>query len=110
MQPNRDQCAPNDKAGKPAPTGSILKTIGWRGLFLVVWRSTPLPLRVIAFPYGVLVYGKLLAACNNPQSLYTLHIDKYESSRMFKLLRPRYRKVENILSSLRSRDETRQTA
>ena len=63
--------------------------------------QTPFPLRLIALPYGLLVYRRLLANCNDLNTLYTLHVQKYESSYVFKLLRPRYHKVGQVLTSLR---------
>jgi len=75
----------------------------------VVWRSTPPGLRLIAFPYGLLVYRRLLAGCKDCNSLYTLHVQKYQSSHLFRLLRPRYRMVGRVLQSLQSRRETPHT-
>lgn len=100
MQPNRDQGDRGHSGQKSAPAKNLLKEIGWKGLFLVVWRSTPFPLRLIALPYGLLVYRGLLANCNDPNSLYTLHVQKYQSSYVFKLLRPRYHIVDHVLESL----------
>jgi hypothetical protein len=105
MQTDSDPCAGSGETGKPTPADSLLEQIGWRGLCLVVWRSTPLGLRLIAFPYGLLVYRGLLADCNDCNSLYTLHVQKYQSSPLFKLLRPRYHIVGRVLQSLQDRGE-----
>ena len=108
MLPNRDQRDGGHSGKKSAPVKNLLKKIGWKGLFLVVWRSTPFPLRLIALPYGLLVYRGLLASCNDSNSLYTLHVQKYQSSYVFKLLRPRYHKVSGMLESLqRDREKPR---
>jgi len=80
--------------------GSILDRIGWKELCLIVWRSTPFPLRVISFFYGLAVYRRLLATSRSVYDLRTLHMDKYRSSRSFRLLRPRYHKVVKLLDSL----------
>ena len=105
MQVNADLRACSGVAGKPTPASSLFERIGWRGLFLVVWRSTPFPLRLVAFPYGVLVYHNLLTATSKPDYLYTLHVDKYQSSMAFKLLRPRYHRVAGVLDVLLADDE-----
>ena len=101
MQPDRDQGDRGRSGQTCAPAENLLKQIGWKGLFLVVWHATPFPLRLIALPYGLLVYRRLLTNCNDLNTLYTLHVQKYESSYVFKLLRPRYHKVGQVLTSLR---------
>jgi len=105
MQAKADPCANRGPVAKPTRASSLFERIGWRGLFLVVWRSTPFPLRLIAFPYGLLVYRGLLEACNESNYLYTLHVAKYQSSRVFKLLRPRYHRVATVLASLLTENE-----
>jgi hypothetical protein len=105
MQVNADPRAGDGQIGRPTSARSLFERIGWRGLFLVVWRSTPFPLRLVAFPYGVLVYRSFLVACNKQDDLYTLHVDKYRSSWAFKLLRPRYHKVANVLEVLLANNE-----
>ncbi len=85
---------------RPRAAGSILDRIGWKGLCLVVWRSTPFPLRLISFFYALIVYRKLLAASRDPFDLGQLHAARYQSSRSFRLLRPRYHKVRRLLDLL----------
>jgi len=106
MQSHRDQDDRDHSSGTAAAAKTLLKKIGWKGLFLVVWRSTPFPLRLIALPYGLLVYRRLLASCHDPNSLYTLHVQKHQSSYAFKLFRPRYRRVSRVLESLQRDAET----
>ena len=79
---------------------SILDTVGGRKLCLIVWRSTPFPLRLISFVYGLAVYRGLLATSKSLCDLRTLHMEKYHSSWSFRLLRPRYHKVRRLLDSL----------
>lgn len=79
---------------------SILDKIGGRKLCLIVWRSTPFPLRLISFVYGLAVYRRLVATSTNLYDLRTLHMEKYQSSRSFRLLRPRYHTVRRLLNSL----------
>jgi hypothetical protein len=81
------------------PRRSLLDRIGWRGLLLVGWRSTPLSLRVLALPYTLIAYRKLLAASDSPKHLLVLHTDRYQSSLLFRALRPRFRRIRRILES-----------
>lgn len=76
---------------------SILDAIGWKRLCAIVWRAMPFPWRLIAFPYGVLVYRRLLAASDTLRYLRAMHAKEFSSSLTFRLLRPRYRKVEHLL-------------
>lgn len=76
---------------------TLLDELGWTGLFRVVWRCTPLLIRPIALPYGLVVYGSILAASQTLLDMRTLHFNKYESSFVFRCLRPRYRKVKGLL-------------
>jgi len=48
-------------------------------------------------PYGVHVYTRLLRECDDLETLKRMHQDLYRQSRLFRLLRPRYRKVEAYL-------------
>ncbi len=98
--PQQKDPAGRDGVRQPRTAKSILDRIGWKGLCLIVWRSTPFPLRLISFFYGLAVYRRLLAASKNPFDLRTLHTDKYRSSPAFRLLRPRYHKVRQLLASL----------
>jgi hypothetical protein len=77
--------------------GSILDVLGWKRLCAVVWYATPFPWRLIGFPYGVLVYRRLLAASDTLRYLQALHAKEFDSSLLFRLLRPRYRKVAHLL-------------
>ena len=81
--------------------GRLLDRIGGGQLCLIIWRSTPFPLRLISFVYGLTVYRKLLATSTSVGELYTLHVERYESSRLFRLFRPRYHTVRGLLDSLR---------
>lgn len=98
--PEQKDPAGRDGVRQPRTAESILDRIGWKGLCLVVWRSTPFPLRLISFFYGLAVYRRLLAASRDPFDLHTLHMDKYRSSLAFRLLRPRYHRVRQLLDSL----------
>jgi len=100
MQANTKPRVGQGQVQPARPAESLLAAIGWKGLFLVVWRATPPVVRLIALPYGLCVYRALLASCSDPQSLRTLHVQQYQSSRIFKLFRPRYHKVDEVLRSL----------
>jgi hypothetical protein len=76
---------------------SIYDVIGWTGLLNVVWSSTPYPMRVIALPYGLRTYGSLLKGSSNLQQLLGVHAREYMSSRLFRLLRPRFHRVKSVL-------------
>jgi hypothetical protein len=78
---------------------SIYDVIGWQGLVNVVWYSTPSPVRIVALPYGLCVYRNCLKASSNLQQLLGLHSREYMSSKLFRLLRPRYHKVRSVLEA-----------
>jgi hypothetical protein len=76
---------------------NMLDRIGRRRLYVIVWYAMPFPWRLIAFPYGVVVYRRLLAASDTLCYLRAMHTREFHSSRLFRLLRPRYHKVERLL-------------
>ena len=88
---------PSTVPAGPYTSKSILDVIGRKRMYFIVWRATPLPWRLIAFPYGVVVYRRLLAASDTLHYLRGMHTEKCQSSLLFRLLRPRYRKVERLL-------------
>jgi len=87
------------------PNRSILATIGRRRLYLIVWRAIPLPWRAIGFPYGVIVYRRLFEASDMLPYLRAMHAKEFQSSRLFRLLRPRFRRVEHQLRSYGFQDD-----
>jgi hypothetical protein len=76
---------------------SIYDAIGWPGLVYVVWNSTPRPLRILALPYGLCVYGHFLKGSSNLRQLFSVHAREYMHSKVFRAFRPRYHKVETVL-------------
>ena len=76
---------------------SILDMIGRKRMCIALWRATPLLLRPIAVPYGMLVYRRLLADSDTLQYLRALHCRHTNSSILFRALRPRYRKLQHLL-------------
>jgi hypothetical protein len=78
---------------------SIYDVIGWMGLLNVVWSSTPVHIKLLALPYGLCVYRHALMASSTVQQLLGVHSREYMSSKMFRLLRPRFHLVKNVLQS-----------
>jgi hypothetical protein len=78
---------------------SIYDKIGWTGLFNVVWSSMPYPLRFFALPYGLRVYGGFLKGSADMHQLLCVHSSEYMSSKLFRVLRPRYHRVKCVLKS-----------
>ena len=99
-------CVVQRKRALQTPPESILTTIGWSGLLRLVWCSTPVVLRLVALPYGLLVYRELLAASHCRQGLYIQHAQKYQSSFVFRVFRPRYHKVHSMLESVSTASAT----
>jgi len=78
---------------------SIYDEIGWTGLLNVVWSSTPHCIKLLALPYGLCVYGHALKTSSTLQQLLGLHTREYMSSKMFRLFRPRFHIVKNVLQA-----------
>ena len=95
----REESMHRQGQGTGAKRRSLLEQVGWKGLLAVVWHATPIALRLLALPYGLVVYGRLLAYSENLDDLYLYHIEKYRSSRFFKLLRPRYHVLCHLLNA-----------
>jgi hypothetical protein len=75
----------------------ILDRIGWRRTCSIVWRATPWPWKPIAFAYNLSVYRRLFAASDTLHYLHAMHSAQYDASWLFRLVRPRYHKVERYL-------------
>jgi hypothetical protein len=88
-----------------SPERNIFDAIGWKRLCAIVWRAMPFPWRLIAFPYGVVVYRRLLTASDTLRYLRAMHAQEFNSSLAFRLLRPRYRKVEHLLRGYGFQDD-----
>jgi len=78
---------------------SIYDKIGWTGLVNVVWNSMPYPLRFFALPYGLRVYRDFLKGSANLDQLLCVHSREFMSSKLFRVLRPRYHRVKCVLKS-----------
>jgi hypothetical protein len=106
MWAEKKDTVPRDGADPVWHPKSLLDRIGWKGLLAVGWHSTPLPLRAIALPYTLIVYRRLLAASDSPKHLLVLHSDKYQSSLLFRALRPRFRRIRRILAAFEIKSES----
>jgi hypothetical protein len=84
---------------KGVKRNSIYDRIGWTGLLNVVWSSLPYPLRFIALPYSLRIYRSFLKGSADLHQLLGVHSSEYMSSKMFRLMRPRYHKVKYVLKS-----------
>jgi hypothetical protein len=84
---------------KGVKRNSIYDKIGWIGLLNVVWYSMPYPLRIVALPYGIRIYKDFLRGSANLDQLLCVHSREYMSSKMFRVLRPRYHRVKYVLKS-----------
>jgi hypothetical protein len=84
---------------KGVKRNSIYDKIGWTGLFNVVWNSMPSPMKYVALPYGLRTYKHFLKGSANLHQLLGVHSSEYMSSRLFRLLRPRYHKAKYVLKS-----------
>lgn len=79
-------------------TGSFLTQLGAGGFVRLIWRASPVLLRPIAFPYGLLVYYRFLRTSTDLETLLSLHADCYCQSFWFRLLRPRYRIIRSAFT------------
>jgi hypothetical protein len=104
MCPNAEGATKGDERETAHLNKSILDTIGWKRLCVIVWRAIPLPWRLIGFPYGVVVYRRLFEASDTLHYLRAMHAKKFHSSLIFRLLRPRFRNVERLLRDYGFRD------
>jgi hypothetical protein len=92
-------------SGKLQSAGNILDAINWTQLCIIVWRAMPLPWRLIAFPYGLIVYRRLFAASDSLKYLCAMHARQYSSSLLFRLMRPRLHKVVRLLRAYGIEDQ-----
>lgn len=80
---------------------SIYQRIGFSGLVDVVLKSTPVihKLTIIPLVYDIFIYKNFLEKSHNLDELLSRHSDKYHTSRVFKLLRPKYGEAKYVLLS-----------
>ena len=76
---------------------SIYSRIGFKGLFDVVYHSSPKLFFPLSVPYGLKVYKGILKGSANLEEVLRKHEDRYIDSRKFRLLRPRFRKARAVL-------------
>jgi len=92
--------------GGGCPSRTLLDKAGLTGLITLVWHSIPLPLRLFAFPYAVVVYWRLLDICCTLDQLQLAHAEKYDSSLVFRLLRPRYHRITHLFARFVEDEDT----
>lgn len=80
----------------PESEKTIYEKVGFPGLVDVVWHATPLPIRLVALPYGIVTYHTLLQR-HSLSGLHSAHSRMYQRSILFKLFRPRFQVAESIL-------------
>jgi hypothetical protein len=84
---------------KGVKSTSIYDKIGWTGLLNVVWNSMPYPFKIVALPYGLSTYKNFLKGSSNLRQLLGIHSREYMTSKIFRLLRPRYHKAKYVLKA-----------
>lgn len=82
---------------------SYLECLGYWKCFSMIWRATPHLLKVIALPYCIITYTRLLAKSGDLDRLRFLHATMFKRSVMFRLMRPRYRIMKQLLGRLTTR-------
>ena len=75
---------------KGVKSNNIYEKIGWTGLLKVVWNS---------MPYGLSTYKNFLKGSSNLRQLLGIHSREYMTSKIFRLLRPRYHKAKYVLKA-----------
>lgn len=82
--------------------GSLYNRLGkWR-VMKIVWRAIPWPLRLLAFPYCLFVYRRLLARSTKVSDVREMHSALYGNSGIYRTLRPRFRVIKQALLPLES--------
>ena len=79
------------------PRGNLYQAIGPLRFVRIVWSATPFPARIVAWPYGAFVYRRMLRASRDLDELRSAHEQSYLVSPLFRVLRPRYTKVRQML-------------
>lgn len=74
--------------------------LGRRGVVKLVWRAIPWQFRIMAFPYCLSVYSRVLAECSTVGDVRAMHSKYYGDSRLFKFFRPRFRLIRKALLPL----------
>ena len=77
---------------------SIYDRIGSSGLLDIVWNSTPASLRW-GLLYGLKAYHGILSKSYTLDDVRWNHEEFYRDSRMFRVLRPRLRRVRVLLKN-----------
>ena len=82
---------------------SFYTRLGRWGVMKVVWDAIPRPFRLLAFPYCLFVYRRLLAQSTRVSEVRTMHSALYGNSGIYRTLRPRFRVIKQALLPLESK-------
>ena len=85
-------------------SSNLYDALGRGRTISMIWHCTPFPIRCLSLPYGVYVYTRLLRECDSLEALRRVHEDLYRQSLLFRLLRPRYRRIESYIVGCEKRD------
>ncbi len=79
---------------------SIYDRIGYYGTWKISAAATPWPFKLSAPFYGFWVYRNMLKESADADELLSLHRSKYSRSPVFRLLRPSYGKIKQLLNEV----------
>lgn len=78
----------------------ISEQLGPWGVVCVIWQAIPWKYRFFTFPYGYIVYRRILSESFDMVDIRDMHIDYRERSMLFRLLRPRFHAIKRSLSAM----------
>jgi len=76
---------------------SIYCQVGLEGLIEAVAGSSTIPNRVF-LPYNLAVFWRMFRDSKDLQELDEKHNDKYQHSKIFRMLKPSYREMRSMLA------------
>ena len=79
---------------------SLYSRLGKWKVMKLLWCAIPLRFRLLAFPYCLSVYSKFLAESTSVTDVKAKHSTLYGDSKLFKLVRPRFRIIRRALLPL----------
>lgn len=78
----------------------------WRVAW-VIWKAIPWRYRFFTFPYGYVVYRRIMAQSCDVSDIRLMHINYHNRSTLFRILRPRFRTIARLLSRLESEQDVK---
>jgi len=79
---------------------NYLERFGKKACKSMVWRAIPLKKRLLSFPFCASVYLDMFSNSSSLDELRVLHMECYDKSVVFRLLRPKFRKIKRSIRSL----------